>query len=394
MNYGVVAEFNPFHNGHRALLSALKADGASAVVAVMSESFVQRGEPACAPVPERVRAALENGVDVVLSLPLPYAVASAEKFAFGGVAALDAFGSLDAIAFGSECGDAELLQKVAASLESEELHPLLENRLAEGLSFPTARQKALAKLYGEGFAAVLRSPNDLLGVEYCKALRALGSPLSVRAVKREGVAHDAPRPEGEYLSGSAIRARLPDGDWQSYVPDGGKWLREAIAAGRAPASAERIESAVLTTLRRMAPADFALLPDVTEGLEHRLYAAVRSETSVKAILDAIKTKRYTYSRLRRIVLCAYLGVTRADVPAYPPYIRVLGFRRESGGELLKQAKEKATLPLVTRFADVQALGGEAERLFALECRARDLYGPALPAGEPCGREMSDRLILV
>lgn len=394
MNYGVVAEFNPFHNGHRALLSALKADGSSAVVAVMSESFVQRGEPACAPVPERVRAALENGVDIVLSLPLPYAVASAETFAFGGVATLDAFGVLDAVAFGSESGDTELLRKVAASLESEELHPLLENRLAEGLSFPTARQKALAQLYGEAFAAVLRSPNDLLGVEYCKALNALGSSLDVRAVKREGVAHDAPAAQGEYLSGSALRDRLPDGDWQPYVPNGGQWLQEAIDAGRAPASLDRLESAVLTTLRRMEPADFAALPDVTEGLEHRFYAAVRSETSVKAVLDAVKTKRYTYSRLRRIVMCAYLGVTKADLPAYPPYIRVLGFRRGTGGELLKRAKETATLPLVARYADIQALGGEAERLFALECRARDLYGPALPAGEPCGREMSDRLILV
>lgn len=393
MNYGVVAEFNPFHNGHRYLIEQLKADGASTVTAVMSESFVQRGECAFLDVNARVKAALACGVDLVLSLPVNCAVASAEKFAFGGISTLNALGVVETVAFGSECGDAALLAKVAKIITTEEFSATLENRLCEGLSFPTARQKALADMYGADFAAVLRSPNDILGVEYIKALNALNSPCSVLAVKRAGASHDSAEAENGICSASLIRS-LEFSDAKSYVPAGCLGIYESeYSLNRAPADMKKLDIAVLAKLRTMSVRNFAALPDVTEGLEHRIYAAVREARSVDEVLEKVKTKRYTHSRLRRILLCAFLGIDKAASDIAPPYIRVLGFN-ENGERLLREAKGKASLPIVTKSSQVSALGTDAEKIFSLECTARDMFSLSLPVSEVCGREMTDKLVVI
>ena len=166
MNYGIVAEFNPFHNGHKYIVDALDENGKNTVTAVMSESFVQRGECACVSPYERTQMALACGVDLVLSLPVANSTASAVRFAEGGVTVLGSLGCIEALGFGSESGDVETLKKCAEAITSEEFSPLLENRLSEGLSYPTARQKALRDMYGDSFADALASSNDILGVEY------------------------------------------------------------------------------------------------------------------------------------------------------------------------------------------------------------------------------------
>lgn len=395
VNCGIIAEFNPFHNGHAYITDVLRDCGKNTVTAVMSESFVQRGECACVSVSDRTLAALNCGVDLVLSLPVVYATASAERFARGGVGILGALGCIDRLGFGSECGDIEVLEKCAAALTSEEFAPLLENRLSEGLSFPSARQKALRDMYGDAFADALSSPNDILGVEYIKALNNYNFPITPYAIKRLGVSHDSDLIADGICSASALRDIIEkQGDFYSLMPEiSAQIISNAVTHGKAPADFSKLDNALLYKLRTMNAADFMSLPDVGEGLEHRFEKAVAESVSVAEILEKVKTKRYTYSRLKRIVVCALLGITRDDVALPVPYIRVLGFNKR-GADVLKQAKNTAKLPIVTKYSDIKRLGAHAEKTFQLECRARDLFSLCLPQPDVCGKEMTDKLIVI
>ncbi len=395
MNYGIVAEFNPFHKGHKYIVDVLKNDGENTVTAVMSESFVQRGECACISPDMRTRMALKCGVDLVLSLPVAYATASAERFAGGGVGVLNALGCIDALGFGSESGNVEILKKCADAITSEEFLPLLENRLNEGVSYPTARQRALRDMYGDDFADALISPNDILGVEYIKAINKLGSGITPVAIKRIGAAHDSDEISRGIRSASAIRGGIKKGEeYENFVePPVADILKQAIILGKGPADFGKLETALLYKLRTMTVEDFKCIPDVSEGLEYRFMESVRNSVSVNEILEKVKTKRYTHSRLRRIVLCALLGITKQDAQASLPYIRVLGFN-EKGAGILKQAKKTATLPIVTKSSDINRLDENAKRQFELECCARDIFSLCLPTPDVCGKEMTDKMIVL
>lgn len=395
MAYGIVAEFNPFHNGHRYIVDQLKKQGQNSVVAVMSGSFVQRGECACASPCERAEMALKNGVDLVLSLPVPYATASAERFAQAGVDILLATGVVDALGFGSECGDSTLITECAGALLNPDIDNYISGYMGEGVSFPEARQKALADLCGERISSVVASPNDILGVEYTKAILRSGADVKIEPVRRIGVNHDSAEVSGNICSASALREMLKQSEQvESFLPpETYSILSGLIENGKAPADFKRVEAAVLYKLRTMSADAFLELPDVSEGLEHRIYSAVRTSASLNELLEKIKTKRYTHSRLRRIILCAFLGINRCDVSLPVPYIRVLGFNK-NGAELLKKMKEKASLPVVTRSADIKALGEDARRIFELECRARDLFALTLPLADVCGGEMTDKIVVL
>ncbi len=395
MNYGIVAEFNPFHNGHKHIVDTLKANDENTVTAVMSESFVQRGECACMSPYERTKAALSSGVDLVLSLPVPYATASAERFALGGVTVLGSLGCIDALGFGSECGDVECLTKCAKAITAEEFSPLLENRLSEGLSFPTARQSALRDMYGDAFADALSSPNDLLGVEYIKAIEKNNYPIKPVAIKRVGVSHDSQEINVNFCSASAIRSFLKKGEaYEGFMPkESFEILSDAISSDNAPADFGKLETTIVYKLRTMTPEDFKKIPDVNEGLEYRFFEAVRNSVTLSEILEKVKTKRYTHSRLRRIVLCALLGITDEYTNIPVPYIRVLGFN-EKGAEVLKQAKNTATLPIVSKSSDFKFLDDNAQKIFELECKARDIFSLCLPSAQVCGKEMTDKLIVL
>lgn len=394
LNYGVIAEFNPFHNGHKYLLDILKGDE-NTVTVVMSESFVQRGECACIDVSQRVKMALLNGADLVLSLPVPFATSSAEKFALGGVSVLNALGVIDCLSFGSECGDAVLLERCVDAITNKRFTPFLEKRLDEGLSYPTARQLALSDMHGEALAKVLSSPNDILGVEYIKAIKNLNSKMSVLPVKRYGVEHDSDDAKNNICSASAIRKRmLSNESYKSFLPENVySLIAEERNNGKAPVDFKVLEKAVLYKLRSMTEDDFLKLPDVSEGLEYRFVQAIKNTSSFDELLEKVKTKRYTHSRLRRIILCAFLGITKDDVSMIVPYIRVLGFNAK-GAALLKEAKEKTTLPIVTKFSDIKALSDEAKRVFELESFARDVFSLALPEPDICSKEMTDKMIVI
>ena len=394
MNYGIVAEFNPFHNGHKFLIDSVKGEG-DTVTVVMSESFVQRGECACVSPYARTQMALKCGVDLVLSLPVPYATASAERFALGGVSVLGGLGCVDALAFGSESGNAEKLKKCADALVSDEFSDILEKYLNDGVSFPVARQKAVEEISGSDVAEALSSPNNILGVEYIKAINKLGLNMGVKLVTRKGVDHDSKTTNGEFCSASAIRENLIAGKFiGEYLPeDAREIMGKEIENYKAPAAISNLETAIIYKLRSMSVEDFKELPDVSEGLEYRLFDAVKNSSYLEEILEKVKTKRYTHSRIRRIIICAFLGIKKSDVSAPVPFIRVLGFN-ENGAKILKKAKETATLPIITKASEAFALGENAKRIFELECFARDMLSLALPVRDEFGKEMTDKLIVL
>ncbi len=394
MNYGVVAEFNPFHNGHKYLIDTLKERG-DTVTAVMSGSFVQRGECACISPYERAEMALKNGVDLVLSLPVQYSTATAERFAYGGIKTLLSLGVINCIGFGSECGDEITLFKCAEALLSDDFSVYLNKYLDTGDSFPVARQKAITHMTDVECGDILGTPNNILGVEYIKSIVSGGYDVDVKTVSRKGASHDSTEYSEGICSASALREMLKnDTEIDCFVPaTTAEIFKKAISKGKAPAEYDRLEGAILYKLRTMSLENIAALPDVSEGLEYRIYDAVRTSVSLEEILEKIKTRRYTHSRLRRIILCAFLGITPVDVQMLVPYIRVLGFN-EKGAELLKEAKKKATLPIITKSSEIKSLGDDAKRCFELECRARDLFSLALPQRDICGREMTDKIIVL
>lgn len=383
---GIVAEFNPFHNGHAALAAAA-GQKAEYVVAVMSGNFVQRGVPAITDKRIRTRAALLGGIDLILELPLPWAAAGAQCFARGAVSLLAATGCVDMLVFGSECGDAAVLRQLADIVEEEALQPLLRERLAEGITWARARSGAVAQLYGSELAEVLEGPNNTLGIEYLRAAAQVGWQPQVETIKRIGAAHDSADSFEEFASGALLRgspaalARL-----YRYVPKtAGRVYAKAFVDGLYPADPEALSGAMLAHLRRLSPAELAVLPDLSEGIENRLYAAIRQTGSLQALAEAVKTKRYTMARVRRLILSAFLGIRAEDTAAPPPYLRILGFTPR-GRELLTRMKSSATLPLSQSLARLRENGGACERLAALEELATDLYALALQVPPACGYE--------
>ena len=380
---GIIIEYDPLHTGHVYMLEEVRRHlGAdTAIVGVMSGSFTQRGEFAVVGKYARAKAAVESGMDLVLELPIPWAAAGAERFADGGVQALIGTGVVTHLAFGSEHGDAAPLAEIAACLESEAYRALLRERLASGESFAACRQAAVAELLGEEKAELLAKPNNILGVEYCKALLRRGSDIRAMTVLRQGSAHNGELLAGQHPSASAIRELLKAGEREMALGLMAPAMRasylEEEAAGRAPVFAETCERAILARLRTMSAADFAALDEGNEGLGNRLYSAGREPASVAEILQQAKTKRYPYARLRRMVLWAYLGLHPAEQPAEIPYLRPLA-ANETGRALLGRMRKSASIPVVMKAKKIRELGGDAARLSALEARAEDLYALAYP----------------
>ena len=385
---GITAEYNPFHTGHAYQISALKAQLGpdTSVVAVMSGSWVQQGRPAVTDKWTRARMALNGGADLILELPTVWAAASAESFARGAVELLCRCGVIDTLCFGSETGELAPLLAAAECLDSPDYPEQLRKALEGGASFAAARQAAVEALIGPAGAA-LASPNNNLGVEYLRALRSLHSNIKPVTIRREGAAHNSLDRTGEgFRSATQLRQHLARGEWEAvrpYVPAGNLDILQS-----APLADPRLgERAVLACLRKMTAEDWAKLPDAGagEGLPDRLVRAARQAGSLNEFYEAAKTRRYAHARLRRLVLWAFLGLTGADRPASPPYLRVLGFNAR-GREVLKQMKTTAQLPILTKPAHARELDGPGRRLFELEAQCTDLYGLFLPQLPPPGQE--------
>jgi len=390
---GVVAEYNPFHNGHAWQLARARAlSGCDGLIVCMGGGVSQRGEVMLLDKWTRARMALEHGADVVVELPALFAVRPAEAFARGGVLTLAGLG-VDALSFGCETDDLALLRRLARALADESAPLSAETRagLMAGKSHARARGEAAERLYGlpEG---LIGQPNVTLGLEYLRALDALGRPVEVFVVPRRGGYHDAAL--GEYASASAIRAALetPGADLGAAMPaDCLDALRACLADGRV-ARPDRLDAALIHRLRTAGPEALAALADVTEGMERLFIRHAALCGSRDALLARVKCKRYTYARLSRFCACALLGLTRADTLSHPApeYARVLGFRKDAH-PLLRRLSETSALPLVT---DPVALKGSP--LFRFDSLATDLQALAMdnPDCRAAGQDFTRQIVIV
>ena len=369
---GVICEYNPFHLGHKKQFDLIRKEIGedAAIVCLMSGNFVQRGYPAIFHKSLRAAAAIECGADLVLELPPIFALWSAEGFAAGGVKILSKF--CDYLCFGAESGTAESLMATAAALLSPEFSDALGKELDKGVSFAAARQQAVAAMGID--ASLLEKPNDILGIEYCKAILARNCAMVPFVINRSGNYHAA-EPEPENPSATSLRKLLQEGaPWQTYVPAEAAAIFEnapiyTLAAG---------ERSVLARLRTMTNEEFETTPFGSEGLWRKFMRNCRNCATLQEILTATKSKRYARSRLDRMVMCAFLGLTVEEMQLSPPYVRVLGFN-ETGTSVLKIARQTGDFPHIG-----EKTGHEYE---ALEQRLESLYGlfrtdsPAAPNGK-------------
>lgn len=381
---GIIAEYNPLHLGHCCQLRRLRAllGEETPVICAMSGNFVQRGDFALLGKHARAEAAVRSGADLVLEIPLSWACAPAERFAQGGVEVLLGTGLVTDLVFGSESADAGAIRSATEALLGPDFPEALRRELAGPHSFAAARQRALAGLIGEEGAEVLSRPNDILAVEYAKALSREGSEVHLVPILRQGAGHD--EDGGEYPSAGSIRRMIQEGRRAEALAAMAPAMRELYEAeearGRAPVFAAGAERAILAQLRRMGEADFLALDAGGEGLGNRLAAAAREAASLEEVLDRAKTKRYAYSRLRRLALWAYLGLRPETLPARVPYLRPLAMNQR-GRALLAEARRRGALPILTKPADVRRLTPEAQAVFRREVLATDLYTLAFP-GDP------------
>ena len=356
---GIICEYNPMHLGHRKQIDRIRQlfGPKTAVVCLMSGNFVQRGAPAILDKSLRSEAALRCGADLVLELPTEYALSSAEGFAAGGVAILGKF--CDGLCFGAETADAQMLRATAAALLSDEFPPLLWEELEKGMSFPAARQAALNRMGLE--SSLLESPNNILAVEYCKAILAQNSSMAPLPIHREGSYHDE-LPDPENPSATALRILLTEGgNWKSYVPEKARDIFAAAPLHTLKAG----ERAILAKLRTMTDEEFESLPYGSEGLWRKFMHACRSESTLEDIIAATKSKRYTRTRIDRMVMCAFLGLTEADLATPAPYTRVLALN-DRGRTVLKEARKTGTF--LNAGESVPTEYGARER------KIGDLYG--------------------
>ncbi|MBO5976753.1 MAG: nucleotidyltransferase family protein [Oscillospiraceae bacterium] len=372
--FGIISEYNPFHMGHKHHIDQTRAllGEDSGVICVMSGNFVQRGEAAAFTKNARAECAIRGGADLVLELPLPWAISSAEGFARGAVGILDACGVVSHISFGSESGNVDVLDDIAKLLLAPELDAIIRDNLSEGVSYASARQMAAEKLAGKALPE-MKSPNNILGIEYIKALYDLRSAIKPVTIPRIGAGHDQSG-GGDYPSASELRKRLGRGEsvLSNMPAECTRVLEREMHNGRGPVMGGSLDTAIISRLRMLPSETYEALPDGGEGLGLRLCRAAKTEVSVDAVIAAAATKRYALSRLRRMIMCASLGIKSGAGDGLPPYIRVLA-ANEKGCAILKKMKEKASLPVITKPAEINSLDREAKECFALESSATDLF---------------------
>lgn len=375
---GIICEFNPFHNGHGYILRKIKEENDGYVVCVMSGNFVQRGECSIIEKRERTQIALKNGADLVLELPLPFAISSAETFARGGVEILNALGSVDNLYFGSECGNVKLLDKIAKYLSSEKFSNSLKNEMSKGVTFASGRENCVAKDLGESYAELISQSNNILGIEYIKALNFTESTIKPMTITRHMVGHDKGYNEN-FASASEIRRRIySNEEYLDFIP--------SVLENKNFANIKNMERSILYKLRNMSLYELKKLPDISEGLENKIFKSALSATSLDELYDLIKTKRYTHARIRRIVLAALLSVEEhhSDVV---PYIRILGANGR-GMEII--GNKSNLLPIIGNYGDAKKFG--VEELFELEAKADDIYALMTDKILPGGSYYTNKII--
>lgn len=414
---GLITEYNPLHNGHiYHLKKSVELSGADCVVCVMSGNFIQRGEPALINKWARAKAALLSGVDLVIELPVVFAMSSAESFAFGAVKILDSLGVVNSICFGSEHGSTEALENIAGLLNREppSYQAALKEFLATGASYPAAREQALLRHFKEAgkldfdLAQVIGSSNNILGIEYIKALKKLKSPITPLTIKRVSNSYNETGFTGSISSATAVRRHIsenPDDPFSASLtlalPQASlEVVNEEIRHGRGPVFSNCFESLLLSAIRKLTTAQIAEYPYVSEGLENRIKSAAGNCGSYEELMEAIGTKRYTRTRIQRSLFSILNNITTADFNTFsktgPTYIRVLGLNGK-GQELLSMARKKASLPVMVKTARYKhSQDAGIRRLLELESLSTDLYvlGYTNPAFRKAGQDFTQNIIRV
>ena len=380
----VISEFNPFHNGHRYLIQKQRENGATHIAAVMSGSFVQRGECAALNKFDRARSALQNGVDLVLELPTVWACAAAPVFARGGVSVIKSMGVADSIFFGSECGDTGLITDCAKALLSDEFKAAFQSSINSAPSYAAAVQSAVAETAGEECGKILSSPNNLLAVEYVKELITQNVGIKAETVSRTGAEHDSSVSSGEFASASILREKIGDLNFiRNFVPQNTIPIFEQAMETGDTADMQGLEKIIMYSLRTASLEKLRQLPDVSEGLENRLKQSLDGSKSLDEVIAKAVCRRYSAPRIRRALCSLILGIDRQMQSEMPPYIRVLGLNSR-GSEILRLMKKSCTVPIITKTAHYKTLlNDSAAKVFEKDLIAADLRSLAcnLPMGQ-------------
>ena len=375
---GIICEYNPLHLGHYKQLKHIKKeDPDGAIVCLMSGDYVQRGEPAIFHKTHRAKSAILCGADLVLEMPVTASLCSAEGFASKSVSILTPF--CHQLSFGAETGEPSLLLSVAKALLHEEFPAALHMQLDKGLSFPAARQAALNAM---GVSAdILKQPNNILAVEYCKAILSQGSGMIPQPIVRNGNYH-ATHADSQDPSATAVRELICSNQpWNSFIPPDALCCLKSASVHTLQAG----EQAILYRLRTMQDHEFQALPYGSEGLWRKLMKACRTEVDLEHILLNVKSKRYTRTRLDRMVMCAFLGLTDKDLTAPIPYVRVLALNTK-GRQILKSARQTGLFPNIGEKMD--------HPYQETETRCGDLYGLfAVEGPEPPGQNHTARVFV-
>lgn len=358
---GIIAEYNIFHNGHKYQIDEVKKQS-DAVVAVMSGSFVQRGDVAIADKWSRAKAAIIGGADLVLELPVCYALNAAPNFAVGGINILNSLGVIDAVAFGSESGSIDTLMRAAQLMENEsnDVSDKVKAYMTDGMSYPSALSKAYNGLIS---SELLSEPNNILAIEYIRAIIRSDSSICPITIQRNSAGHHDTDISGNIASASKIREMIFDGeDASQLIP-----YNLSDISGSIPYSLSNIDSAIIAKLRMASAESLKNISEMTEGLENRIIQAAMETDNFAELTEKVKSKRYTMSKIRRIILACLLDFTKDIYNPMPEYIRVLGMNK-TGMEVLKKAKKNNSVPIITKAADFK----ENSPQFALDTRATDI----------------------
>ncbi len=376
---GIVSEYDPFHNGHQHQIEQVKRTLGQdcAIVCCMSGNFLQRGSAAMMPKHERATAAVTGGADLVLELPAVYSLLSAEGFAAAAVHILASLSQLTHLSFGAETADAQKLTEIAKILLEHETVQSTLAHLQSGISYAAARERALYARISEN-ASIIKSPNNILAVEYCKALLNGGHAITPLPIERKGAAHDSTEAVSGFASASLIRTQLRSGALvDEMIPHTtAQILEKAKKEKKLMLDLERLNLMMLSRLLPMSPEQLERLPGASEGVEHRIWRSLRLHRDPELAAQHAKTRRYPHSRLRRMLMCGFLGIERSHSESPPPYARVLAFS-DAGRQVLHRARKTASLPIITKPAHIEKLEQRARDIFERECTASLLYHTAL-----------------
>ncbi|QEK12013.1 nucleotidyltransferase [Crassaminicella thermophila] len=389
---GLITEYNPFHNGHKYhLLKSVKQTNATHTIVVMSGNFLQRGEPALTDKWIRAEMAVKEGIDLVIELPVVYACNSAELFAYGSISLLNSLNIVDYICFGSEVGKIEELKLISKVLATEpsSYKNYLKEFLSEGISFPRAREKALSKYFSDtNLDSILKSPNNILGIEYIKSLIKLNSSIKPYTIKRIKADYHSADIKNNICSATAIRTYLSQENYHinnltKVMPlNSFQTLKNSLKEGFSPVFYNDFDKLILYNLRTISKSTLMKIMDVNEGLENRIKEASVKAINLQNLLDLSKTKRYTRTRLQRIFIHALLGITKDHIYKFnqyggSQYARILAFSSK-GTKLLKKLKKSSNIPILTNINKQNLSNNIAQQMLFFDILATNVYSLGYP----------------